>query len=94
VSKNPNQETPPVEIYTRLFCGYCTAALQLLNQSGVPFQEIKTDGKPELRADIARRSGQHTVPQIFVRGHSVGGYTELSAAMRNGQFQALLDQQG
>ena len=92
MSNNPKNEAATVEIYTRLFCGYCTAALQLLNQSGVPYKEIKTDGKPELRADIAKRSGQQTVPQIFVHGHSVGGYTELSAAMRNGQFQALLDQ--
>ncbi len=82
-----------ITIYTRQFCGYCTAAVQLLTSKGYQFIEIATDGDQHMRAEIAQRSGQATVPQIFVGDHSVGGYTELARAVAGGQFDELLSRQ-
>jgi glutaredoxin 3 len=80
-----------ITIYTRRFCGYCTAAVDLLSRKGYQFIELATDGDQQMRSDIARRSGQSTVPQIFVGDESVGGYTELARAVADGKFDELLN---
>lgn len=82
---------PEITVYTRQFCGFCTAAVHLLTSKGYSFIEIATDGDPQTRADIEQRSGQHTVPQIFVNEVSVGGYMELAEAVSNGEFEELLN---
>lgn len=84
--------TPAIVIYTRQWCAYCTAALNLLNEKGYFFTEIAADNNPALRGELTRRSGQSTLPQIFVGDHSVGGYRELAIAIADGEFEQLLSQ--
>ena len=79
-----------VTVYTTLFCPYCTAAKSLLTQKGVPFEEIDATGNPDLRQDIMERSGQHTVPQIFIGEQSVGGFSELNELEMCGELDELL----
>ena len=79
-----------VKIYTREYCGYCTAALELLEAKGIEFEHIDASGKPEIRADIARRSGQQTVPQIFIDDKSIGGFSELRALDRAGKLDKMI----
>ena len=45
----------------------------------------------DLMIEIMRKSGQRTVPQIFVGDHSVGGYQELLAALTNNEFAQLIN---
>lgn len=80
-----------ITIYTRQYCGYCTAAVHLLSSKGYEFVEIATDGDSVTRADIQKRSGQSTVPQVFVGEVSVGGYMELAEAVSKGKFDKMLD---
>ncbi len=82
-----------ITIYTRQFCGYCTAAVALLSSKGYEFIEMATDGDQQMRSEIAQRSGQSTVPQIFIDDYSVGGYTELARAITSGEFDELLNSQ-
>ncbi|MDX2089935.1 MAG: glutaredoxin 3 [Kofleriaceae bacterium] len=79
-----------VKIYTRKWCGYCTAALDLLERKGIHFEHIDASGNPELRRWLAEVSGQHTVPQIFIGERSIGGFTELRALERDGTLDELL----
>ncbi len=79
-----------VTVYTTLFCPYCTAAKSLLTKKGVPFEEIDATGNPDLRQDIMERSGQHTVPQIFIGEQSVGGFSELNELEMCGELDELL----
>lgn len=79
-----------VTIYTREWCGYCTAALALLNKKGVEFEHIDASGNQELRKKIAKDSGQSTVPQIFIDGKPIGGYSELSALDRRGELDKMI----
>ena len=78
-------------IYTTQICPYCTAAKQLLSSKALPFDEIKVDNNPYLRAEMERLSGQNTVPQIWISGSHVGGYTDLVAYNRSGRLDAMLD---
>ena len=81
----------PVTIYTRDFCGYCTRALRLLEEKGVPLTEIEAGGDPELRREMIQRSnGGTTFPQIFIGDEHVGGCDELYDLEDEGRLDALL----
>lgn len=80
-----------VEIYTGNFCGYCTRAKQLLSDKGVTYIEYQVGTDPEKRAEMVHRSrGGRTVPQIFIGGQHVGGYSELYALDRAGKLDPIL----
>ena len=80
-----------VVIYTRMFCGFCSAALALLREKGVPFEEIDAGMSPELRQEMIQRAGgRATFPQIFIGGQHIGGCDELYALDRDGKLDPLL----
>jgi glutaredoxin 3 len=62
----------------------------LLTKKGVSFEEIDATGNPDLRQEIMERSGQHTVPQIFIDEQSVGGFSELNELEMCGELDELL----
>ena len=80
-----------ITVYTRQLCGFCTRATSLLYEAGYAFEEIAADGDPALRAELVKRSGQSTLPQVFVGEKSVGGYRELAIALSEGTFAQMLD---
>ncbi|WP_111641380.1 glutaredoxin 3 [Marinimicrobium alkaliphilum] len=80
----------PVVIYTTATCPFCINAKQLLNTKGVAFDEIPVDGNTRLRQELAQKSGQRTVPQIWVGDTHVGGFSELWALDRSGKLASLL----
>lgn len=79
-----------VTIYTGALCGYCAMAKRLLQDKGVAYQEIPVDMDVACRAEMERRSGRRTVPQIFIGEQHVGGYDDLAALERAGKLDALL----
>ena len=85
------QHMPEVLIYTRDWCGYCSAALDLLRRKGVTFTEINATGNRELRREmIAKANGASTFPQIFIGATHVGGCDELYALEQAGELDAML----
>ena len=80
----------PVEIYTTPLCGYCHAAKRLLEGKGVPYAERDVSRDRALRAEMERRSGRRTVPQIWIGETHVGGYDDLAALERAGRLAPLL----
>ena len=80
-----------VVIYSRQFCGYCSAAKRLLGDKGVEFTEYDATFSPALRAEMVEKAhGRSTFPQIFINGQHVGGCDELHALERAGKLDALL----
>lgn len=80
-----------VTIYTRDFCGYCSAAKRLLTEKGVSFTEHDATYSPELRQEmIQRANGRSTFPQIFIGATHVGGCDDLYALNDAGKLDALL----
>ena len=80
-----------VVLYGTRFCPYCVASRRFLQAKGIEFEDIATDGDRELRQEIAERSGQHTVPQIWFGEHHVGGFTDMQALEQRGELEALLE---
>jgi len=82
--------TADVKIYTRQWCGYCTAAERLLRSKGVAFENIDCTGDQEKRKWLVEVTGRTTVPQVFIDGRAVGGYDDLRALERTGELDKLL----
>ena len=80
-----------VTVYSSDYCPYCIRAKQLLASKGVDFEEIKVDGKPQVRAQMAQKAGRTSVPQIWIGGAHVGGCDDLYALERAGKLDALLN---
>lgn len=79
-----------VTVYTKPTCPYCAAAKALLRNKHAAFTEIDVSAQPEQREEMTRRSGRHTVPQIFIGDTHVGGYDDLAALDAAGKLDALL----
>ena len=79
-----------VKVYTRRNCSYCTAAKQLLRSKGADYEEISLDNDPVLLQEIMLKSGQRTMPQIWIGSRHVGGFTDMLALDRAGQLDTLL----
>ena len=80
-----------VVIYTRQFCGYCSAAKRLLDSKGASYIEHDGTYDPAIRAEMVERSnGGRTFPQIFIDGRHVGGSDDLHALDRAGGLDPLL----
>ena len=80
----------PVVVYSSDYCPYCMRAKQLLSNKGVDFTEINVDGQREARAEMARKAGRTSVPQIWIGATHVGGCDDLYALERAGKLDTLL----
>lgn len=79
-----------VKIYTTDWCGYCSAALRLLRSKRVELEQIDVDGNATLRRWLVEATGRTTVPQIFIDGESVGGFTDIRALDESGVLDRML----
>ena len=79
-------------LYSTGWCGFCARARALLERKGVAFTEIDIDDA-ERRAEMVTRSGQRSVPQIFIGSRHIGGFEELYALDRSGELDRLLKQE-
>ncbi len=82
--------TVEVVLYTTLNCSYCVQAKQLLVRKGIAYREIDVSRDGALRTEVMARSGQRTVPQIWIGEYHVGGFDELYALERAGKLDTLL----
>jgi glutaredoxin 3 len=78
-----------IQMYTTAWCGYCLRAKALLDQRGLPFEEIRIDTEPDFRTKLEELTGGWTVPQIVIDGRPIGGYTELWMLDRAGELERL-----
>ena len=79
-----------VIVYSSDYCPYCSRAKHLLASKSVAFEEIKVDGKPQLRAEMTKKAGRTSVPQIWIGEKHIGGCDDLYALERAGKLDALL----
>ena len=79
-----------VQVYSTRSCPYCVRAKRLLAERGIAFDEIDVSDDAELRADLIRRTGRRTVPQIFIDGTAIGGFEELYALDASAELAEML----
>jgi glutaredoxin 3 len=80
----------PVTIYTTPYCPFCVRAKKLLTQKNVAYEEIDVSTDDDARDKLMQRTGQQTVPQIYIGEQHVGGSDDLYELEHSGQLDALL----
>ena len=85
-----HDNTREVIVYTTRRCPFCTRAIDLLEDKGVGYTEIRIDNKPELRREMEERAQRKTVPQIFIGETYVGGCDDMYALEDQGELDGLL----
>ena len=80
-----------VLMYATAACPFCQSAERLLLAKGAQIEKIRVDLEPELRAEMTKKSGRHTVPQIWIDERHVGDCDDLYALDREGRLDPLLE---
>ena len=80
-----------IVLYTVMGCAYCYTARKLLAAKGVEFEEKDITFTPEVRNELAKRSGgERSVPQIYIDGKYMGQDDELRELIDSGELDELL----
>ena len=64
-----------IEIWGKPQCGYCDAAKHLLHVRGLEYKEISAHDEEGMK--IMTEHNLKSVPQIFINGELIGGYSDL-----------------
>ncbi|WP_233712996.1 glutaredoxin family protein [Amaricoccus solimangrovi] len=80
------------------WCEFCWAARRFLTDLGVPFRSVDLDSVAMQADDLAtgvrqalrERTGEPTIPQIFIGGARVGGAVDLLSLHDRGELEPLL----
>jgi glutaredoxin 3 len=83
---------PGIVMYATGWCPYCAQARELLQSKSLAWEEIDVDAHPGARAQMLKRSGRRTVPQIFIGETHVGGCDDLLELDASGGLDPLLKQ--
>jgi glutaredoxin 3 len=79
-----------VTVYTTEPCAYCRQAKALLGKRGLSYDEINLSKDADGRAELAKRTGMMTFPQVIIGDQLVGGFAELLSADQSGRLAELL----
>eukprot|EP00871_Galdieria_phlegrea_P004275 jgi/Galph1/4849/GphlegSOOS_G3582.1 len=70
----------PVAIFAKSDCPFCKQARELLEALGISFKLIEVDqasNGAEILQVLLKKTGQRTVPNIFISQKHIGGWTQL-----------------
>lgn len=79
-----------IRLYTWPHCPFCNNAKRLLDSKGLSYKDVNIYGNNEMKQALAEKTGQSTVPFIFVDEQFIGGYTELAELDNKGDFDKML----
>ncbi|KAF9915134.1 glutaredoxin [Lobosporangium transversale] len=82
-----------VMFFGKSYCPYCKNAKNLLASKNIAFKTFEIDlesNGPEVQDYLQLKTGQRTVPNIFINNQHVGGNSDLVAANENGRLDTLL----
>lgn len=86
----PVKQKVPVLIYSTSSCRFCVLAKELLDKKGVTYAEIDVNS-PEVAEKLRQTAnGQSSVPQIFIDGKHIGGYSNLLDLEHSGKLDEML----
>jgi monothiol glutaredoxin len=71
-------------------CGFSAAVVQILKQTGVPFESHNILADPELREGLKEYSSWPTYPQLYVDGKLIGGADIVRDLHAKGELAKLL----
>ena len=80
-----------ITMYCTRFCPYCIMATRLLESQNQPIEKVYVDNDSDLRGHMQSIShGRTSVPQIFLDGQHVGGYSDIAMLDHRDELDPLL----
>lgn len=80
----------PVTLYALSGCPYCHEAEALLEAHHAQVHKILVDDDEAAAVEVVERSGESTVPQVFVGELHIGGLDALRRLEGSGELDRLL----
>ncbi|BFZ56305.1 Glutaredoxin [Savitreella phatthalungensis] len=86
-----------VAVFSKSYCPYCKAAKETLNRavSDGKYYVIELDHESDgsdIQRYLAEKTGQSTVPNIFINHKHIGGNSDLQSLSNSGKLKTLLEQ--
>ncbi|KAE9394440.1 glutaredoxin [Gymnopus androsaceus JB14] len=89
-----------VTVFSKSYCPYCNETKTLFS-SKFPDVPVKVfeyvilldylDNGSEIQSYLAQKTGQRTVPNVFIKSRHIGGNDNIQAAFRSGKLSSFLD---
>lgn len=82
-----------IVIFSKSYCPYCVATKKAAQQLKAEFIAHELDKMPngsQIQAELLQKTGQRTVPNVFVNGKHIGGNDDFQAAIKKGEIQKML----
>ncbi|KNZ44221.1 glutaredoxin [Puccinia sorghi] len=82
-----------VVVFSKSTCPYCVKAIQTLKDLGQSPKVVELDEVTEGGAQheyLKKKTGQRTVPAIFIKTQFIGGNSDLQALHAKNQLKPLL----
>lgn len=73
-SRRAGRQQPRVRVFTTPTCTWCARVKKYLRQRDVRFREVDVSRDASAARDLARRTGQLTVPVVEIDGRTVVGF--------------------
>ncbi len=94
--------TEPVVLFALEWCEFCWSVRKLFAALKIPYKSVDLDSVAyqdgdlggKIRAVLLARTGQPTIPQIYIGGEHIGGATDLFDECREGTMAERLVEQG
>jgi glutaredoxin 3 len=65
------------KVYTASYCSWCSRAVQFLENEGLKVRIVDITDDQDERQMLVERTGQKTVPQIWIGDAYIGGYDRM-----------------
>ncbi|CAO1616208.1 unnamed protein product [Jaminaea pallidilutea] len=85
-----------VAVFSKSYCPYCRQAKQVIGSLGLPQNKVgivemdqESDGA-DVQAYLAEKTGQKTVPNVFINGKHLGGCSDVLEAEKSGELKKLV----
>ncbi|KAF8604910.1 glutaredoxin [Ceratobasidium sp. AG-I] len=87
-----------IAVFSKSYCPYCKAAKQGISELSVDKKDVyiyeldENDDGAEIQAYLLEKTGQRTVPNIFISQTHVGGNDDFQSGRRDGKVAKLIAQ--
>lgn len=82
-----------IVVFSKTYCPYCRRSKETLTNLNQKFTVVELDTKDngsDIQNYLLQKTGQRTVPNIFIAQTHVGGSDDLHTAKENGSLAKLL----
>lgn len=82
-----------VMMFSKSYCGYCAKAKNILKTKGIIYEAIELDQRTDgvdIQDYLATKTGQRSVPNIFIKSKHIGGSSDLADIDKNGNLKKLV----